>query len=312
MGKGYVWSLLALLALLSCGSEPVTSTADAQASPPTTSAGAIDFAATLAGTEWLVSAMEGFESTVTIGIGTLRFSEVESHPFVGVSDTCSGSTGSYIDWTDDGFMLVPKPVDATSEAVSRGGRCKPSDDYRNMFMNAGTMFDVQLSDDGKALTLSSTDQNGQRRQVGYVQSPETSVASLPPSSTTIPPVTTTATANTESTQATSARRFEFCTSNLHTPLAGETTGGPIFDIVEYQTVANIPADRDDHSITAYYPPLCSQAAEERDSYPVCLVHWPTGEIQNRSNVTVGTIPEGAASYAETAAAFPAECFEPRP
>ena len=53
MGKGYVWSLLALLALLSCGSEPVTSTADAQASPPTTSAGAIDFAATGSDPHWV-------------------------------------------------------------------------------------------------------------------------------------------------------------------------------------------------------------------------------------------------------------------
>jgi len=114
--------------------------------------------AALEGYEWLVDSLDrGFNTTPAIGAGIVRFFPPDEHspaPSVGFLNSCGGSSGSYIEYSETGFTQIDTPAGATVEIVGQGPGCPQGepDDFTIRVSKQGLTISVTVNGDTATFT----------------------------------------------------------------------------------------------------------------------------------------------------------------
>jgi len=117
--------------------------------------------ADLEGYDWLVESLDrGFNTTAAVGVGTVRFFPPDDYspaPSVGFINSCGGSSGSYIEFSDTGFTQIDTPAGVNVEIAAQGPGCPQGepDDFTFPISERGLTMSVTV--DGDIATFSHED-----------------------------------------------------------------------------------------------------------------------------------------------------------
>ena len=118
------------------------------------------FRAPVEANEWVVSAMpSGFDTDVSVGLATVRFSNDTGNSSIAFTNACGVSGASQIDWTFDGFVMVESTEgeDGGVDFVTDSAECADPDDLLEFLRTDGTEVVVSINDASTEVVLTHSE-----------------------------------------------------------------------------------------------------------------------------------------------------------
>ncbi len=151
-------AVAATIFISACGSSTPVDTAASSSDNEVAVDDAAALRSSLEGHVWVVQSLDrGFSTDTSIGKGKIRFHlEDDELPLssFSISDSCSASGGTYIEWSNGSFTQVPNPPDGNTDLVIQGPDCNDPDDLIHRILNFGEGQPVAVSLEGDVLALS--------------------------------------------------------------------------------------------------------------------------------------------------------------